>query len=744
MHSYESDRPAEPLDLSTCDREPIHIPGSIQPHGVLLAATTPDLVIVQASANTGPLLGREHRDVLGAPLAAVLESPDPAELDRAIASRSIHPHAIRIGGRAFDGILHHADGLVILELEPTDLADGLEPPPRDLYELIHDGLAGLDRAPRLADLWQRLAASIRRLSGFDRVMIYRFDERDGSGQVIAEERAPDMEPYLGLHYPASDVPNQARRLYRQNRLRLIRDAAYEPAPLVPADNPRTGRPLDLAGAVLRSVSPIHCRYLANIGVRASMSVSLVKDEQLWGLVACHHRAPRFVPYQTRVVCGFLGDFASWSLRGRLEAEESDRALRSHAVRAQLVEAMTARADMLAGLVGGDASALDLVEARGFAAAHCGRIETRGATPSREQLAALVTWLEGQLGGDPLATDALPAIYPPAAAFKDTASGLLAVAASTARSAYLLWFRPECVRDVAWAGDPRKPVELAGEQLTPRTSFALWKETVRERSLPWAAWEIRAATELRTEAGKFLLQQIAEALDIELGRVVDSRDEFLSMASHELKTPTTTLRLHLEMLRRLAAGREPTPDKLLARIDKVEHQVGRLELLIDHLLDVSRLAAGRLDLERTRFDLGELAREVVERFGDAGAAIHLDVAGDLSGAWDRFRLGQVLTNLLTNALKYGEDRPIDLTLRGEPDRVRCAVRDRGLGIPPADQARLFERFERASPVKFAGLGLGLWIARQIVEEHGGRITVDSEPGAGSTFTFELPRGGRAEA
>lgn len=736
MRTLDAPGPAHAVDLSHCDSEPIHIPGSIQPHGALLAAIEPELIVVQASVNTGAIFGIEHGAVLGAALSRLLEAPAPDELRRSIAPPSYHPlnsFPVTIRGRNFDGIVHRSGGLLVLELEPAD-AD--ERAPRDLYARVHEGLARLEQAPRLSELWPSLAATVRDISGFDRVMVYRFDERDGSGEVIAEQASPGMAPYLGLHYPASDVPNQARRLYVQNRLRLIVDAAYESAPLVPAENPRTGEPLDLSAAVLRSVSPIHRQYLANMGVRSSMSVSLIKDDRLWGLVACHHRTPRFVPYLTRVVCGFLGDVASWSLRPRLEGEESDARLRASGVLAQLVETMVGRSDVLAALADGAPSALDLVDARGFAVAHGGWLATRGATPSREQLAALIAWLEGQAGSEPLATDALPSLYPPAADFKHVASGLLAIAVTNAHAAYLLWFRPEAVREVHWGGDPRAPAD--GERLTPRNSFAMWKETVRERSQPWAAWEVSAASELRAATGKVLLQKTAETLCVELRRAVNSRDEFLSMASHELKTPTMTLRLHLEMLRRMANRGELTRELVLARLDRAERQVDRLELLIHRLLDVSRIAAGRLELERAPFDLGELAREVIERFADAGPPLRLDAAGDLVGTWDRFRLDQVLTNLLSNAIKYGRGKPVDVVLRGLPGGVRVAVRDRGIGVAPEALPRLFDRFERAAPAKFAGLGLGLWIARQIVERHGGAIEARSEPDEGATFTFTLPR------
>lgn len=747
MQTHEPVRPADPVDLTRCDREPIHIPGSIQPHGVLLAVTEPELIVVQASTNTAEILGIEHAAVLGAALPDLLDEPELVEQVRQAGTpllTSIHALPITIRGRAFEGIVHRSGGLLVLELEPASGPGDDSGTGRDVYARVHDGLGRIEASRRLSDLWLTLAALVREISGFDRVMIYRFDERDGSGEVIAEQKRADMEPYLGLRYPASDVPKQARRLYLQNRLRLIGDAAYRPAPVVPADNPLTGSPLDLGGAVLRSVSPVHCAYLANMGVRASMSVSLIKDEKLWGLIVCHHREPRFLPHRVRVLCGFLGDVVSWMLRPRLEAEESQALVRADVVQRQLVEAMARQPDLAAGLVGGAPSALDLVDARGVAVAYQGRVTTRGVTPSPEQIEGLLAWLEKSMDGEVYATDTLSAVYPPAAAFKGEASGLLVAVASNARRVFLLWFRPEAVREVRWAGDPSKPVDAEAQRLSPLRSFALWKETVHDHSLPWASWELSAAAELRSAVGKVILQRTAESLNIELQRAVQSRDELLSMASHELKTPTTALRLHIEVLRRLAERGRLAPEQALVHLTKAERQLDRFELLINQILDVSRIAVGRLELDRMSVDLGEIVREAVERFDESGVALCVDAAGDLRGHWDRFQLDQVLTNLISNAIKYGQSKPVDIVLRGDGSRVRCAVRDRGIGISAEAQGKIFERFERAAPLTgFAGFGLGLWIARQIIECHGGHIEVKSEPGEGCTFTFELGRGNGAE-
>ncbi len=736
--------PAAPVDLTTCDAEPIHIPGSIQPHGVLLAVTEPDLRVIQTSSNTLEHVGIAPGDVLGASLIDLLDEAGLAAVRHAAVDTSVRRAGalpITLRGRAFDGILHRVHGLLILELEPARDPGGDLDAPDGFQSLASQYVYRLQEVQTFEDLWPTVATSIAELTGFDRVMIYRFDENDGSGVVIAEHKQPDQDAFLGLHFPASDILQQARRFYVRNRLRLIGDASYRPSPIIPTDNPLTGQPLDLSDSVLRSVSPVHCEYLRIMGARASMSVSLIKEEQLWGLIACHHRAPHFVPYPVRMLCNFLGDVVSWTLASRLAYAESGARARADGTLGQLTRRMAAQPILGKALTEGPTSALDLIDAGGFALAYEGTLTTGGVTPPREQIEELLLWLEATMTGTVFSTHALPAAYPPSLAFKTEASGLLAVAVSRAQRVFLLWFRPEAVHEVNWAGDPTKTALPGAERLSPRGSFAFWKQTVQERSRRWAAWEIDAALRLRTVTTTLVLQRTAALfhLNVELRRAVESRDDFLSMASHELRTPATTLRLQFEMLRRIAARGPIEPDLLLDRLLKSERQVDRLEQLINQLLDVSRVATGRLELEPSTFDLGDLAREVIARFDEPGVTIRVDAEGDLVGFWDRFRIDQVLTNLVGNAIKYGRNSPVDVVLRGAGDRVRCVVRDGGIGIPLAAQSKIFERYERAAPLaRFAGFGLGLWITRQILLRHGTDITVASKIDEGSAFAFELPR------
>lgn len=377
----------------------------------------------------------------------------------------------------------------------------------------------------------------------------------------------------------------------------------------------------------------------------------------------------------------------------------------------------------------------------------GRVETRGDPPSREQIAAVIEHLRGRATDAVLATDALPSEMPGAEGLAARGSGLLAFPLSRARSEYVLWFRPEWTRTVRWGGDPSEPatVDPKDQRVSPRRSFAAWEQTVVGKARPWASWEVAAARDLRAALAGVLLEKAGKiaALNASLQVAVRSRDDFLSVASHELRTPVTTLGLQLESLRRGLERGQVAPERVLGRLDVALKQVQRLNHLMSELLDISRITAGRLSLDIADVDLVAIVRAVVERFEDAanacGSQITLCTEAPVRGRWDELRVDQVLTNLLSNALKYGLGQPVCVRVTAEGGRAVVRVEDRGGGIPEEALERIFERFERASGAgkTTPGLGLGLWIVRELVELHGGDVRVDSRQGQGSTFTVTLP-------
>jgi light-regulated signal transduction histidine kinase (bacteriophytochrome) len=700
--------------------------------------------IVQVSANIEALVGLPVDRVLGAPIAELFAARDRGTIEAALgvaATIRIRAEPLRLSGRMWDVIVHRAAGLFVVELEPTTDAAGTELTAvhAALHELTTRTLAA--RTP--AALHELLPEPLRRLTGYERVMIYLFDDT-GDGEVVAEARAPGVESYLGLHYPASDIPPQARRLYAIEPTRIIVDARYQPVPLVPSVLPDGGDPLDLSRSVLRSVSPVHCRYLANMGVRGSMSISLVDGDRLFGLIACHHRGPHHVNYPLREACGWLGRVASFVHVSRQREANLLAVERAGRTMHRLVQQMEPNGNIAHGLVGPSVTVLDLIDATGAVIRFEGKTYLVGRTPPRSFVDGLVTWIDSAMRDGLYVSNRLPADHRAAAEHLDLACGVLAISLG-GKGDVLAWLRPELRRTVNWAGEPDRPAELDDSgDIGPRRSFALWQEQIREQAAPFEPWHREVAANFRRLLAGVVLRRTAELtrLNRELRAALHARDEFLSVASHELKTPLSTLLLSLEILESIALGDEPLDQaRMMQRLNAARRQVVRLDRLVSTLLDVSRIHAGRLDLDVHDDDLAAAVRDVADRMATSGASITVHAGSTVRCRFDRLRIDQVVTNLIANAIKYGGDRPIDVGVSARDGRVRLIVRDHGPGIPRELRERLFERFERAPDASgVEGFGLGLWIARAIVRAHGGEIHIEDTPGGGATVVVELPRRG----
>ena len=505
-----------PVDLTTCDREPIHVPGAVQPHGVLLAADPATGEVAIASASAAALLGRSPQELLGAPLADVLGEAAAAEvLRRAAGPGAADPLRAHLPGTAagleVDVLAHRSGGRLVVELEPVGDADGEA---AVSYRTTRAAVDRLARSSGLAGLCAQLAVEVRALTGFDRVMVYRFDA-EWNGEVVAEDRREDLNAFLGLHYPATDIPAQARRLYEVNWVRLIADVGYEPSPLVPVLDPATGAPLDLSHSVLRSVSPVHVEYLTNMGVTASMSVSLLREGRLWGLVACHHYSgPHRPSYDARSAAEFLGQITSRMVAERERAEERDDALAAQDLLSRVVAAVAADDRAPAASLLADPRLLELLSAGGAALWTGDELLTAGEVPDADVLHRISAAL-ARPDGAPTFTDDLPALVPAAAPHAATAAGALRTGLGGER--WLLWVRPEQQRAVDWGGDPHNKALAAAEgpevRLSPRKSFEKWREVVRGRSLPWRRWHAETAERLGHQLNGLLVARVRDQIAI---------------------------------------------------------------------------------------------------------------------------------------------------------------------------------------------------------------------------------------
>lgn len=514
------------IDLTNCDREPIHIPGAILPHGVMLVLDCNNLHILQAAGDTMGLLDKPIEDLLGRPADTIFRA-DQIKLLRDLLAESklsrprhlLDPTLRVVSSRPLDASVHRSDDSLILEFETSDDTERYAGAP---LAAVQEMLEGLNAADSLHQLCQTAARQVRRAIGYDRVMIYRF-AGDGSGWVFAENREERLVPFLDLHYPASDIPAQARALYLKNTLRLIPRVNYNPSALVPSINPQSGRPLDMSNATLRDVSPIHREYLRNMGVNASMSISIVAAGRLWGLIACHHSTPRNLPRHLRAACELFGELFSFQLDAR---ERADQVAARHASRStlqKLLRDLSDANDYCEGLLQLAPQLLDYIPAsgattglpsRGVTVRFNSSIRSVGETPTEQQIIGLFDWLTGRNDEDEgiFITDRLGELYSPAKAFAEVGSGLLAVSISRQPKDFILWFRPEVIETVSWAGDPIKPVEgsIHGDRLTPRKSFEIWKEEVRGRSTPWLTSEKEAAFDLRVSLIEMVLRRSDEA------------------------------------------------------------------------------------------------------------------------------------------------------------------------------------------------------------------------------------------
>ncbi|WP_051469099.1 SpoIIE family protein phosphatase [Mycolicibacterium tusciae] len=509
-----------PVDLDNCAREPIHIPGLVQPRGVLAVLREPDFEVRQVSANVLDLLGRSVDDVLGRHLSFLIGADEAARVEQAASApgdlRQRNPLecTIDVAGqpRAFDAILHREPGGVLL-LE-VEIAYGARPftfP--NTYLAVRSSVDELNRATTLTELYDGTARAVRELTGFDRVMVYRYDE-DYNGEVVAEAKREELNSFLGLHYPSTDIPAQARALYEKSWLRLIDDVGYTPAPLVPAADPERGVPTDLTHATLRSVSPIHIEYLQNMGVHASMSISLLRQGRLWGLIACHHYAgPHLPPFGTRVAAEFLGSTLSLRLVDQFEDEQLHRRLAAQAVLGKLTAATLDDGDALTAVLLGTPSLLDLVPADGVVVNIGGEYGVLGSVPSPEIVAAVAKWALD--AGDEIASSESLSGELDLDLDPQVVSGALAI--NLPDGQYAIWFRGEVLRSVDWGGDPHNKAiavsEGDGLRLSPRKSFDRWREIVDRCCEPWAPTERESAEALRRHLVESLYRRTRGALRV---------------------------------------------------------------------------------------------------------------------------------------------------------------------------------------------------------------------------------------
>ncbi|MGD1910704.1 MAG: ATP-binding protein [Rivularia sp. (in: cyanobacteria)] len=746
------DSKLDSLDLTSLKEPVINLRSQIQHHGILLVLQEPELKILQVSRNAALALDISIENLLETSLEDLLDPYQIGRIQARLAEDSldlINPTKIWVKKRredyiVFDALFHrNSEGILILELEPAISEDNI--PFLSFYHLAKASINQLQESANLQDYCQIIVETVRKVTEFDRVMLYKFIE-DGHGCVLAEDKLESMESYLGLNFPESDIPKPARKMFLSNLIRLIPDTQSEPVEIFPPLNPITERPIDLINSTLRSPFPCHVEYLHNMGVGASLTISLIKEGRLWGLIACHHQTPKFVSYELRKACEFLGRMIFGEIYTREETEDYNYRMKLTYIQTALVDYMSQEENFIRGLIKHQPNLLDLTSAQGAAICFSGNYTLIGETPKQEELNFLVTWLQKNVDEEIFYTNSLAEMYPDAENFKNIASGLLAI--PIGKRNYVLWFRPEVIQTVNWGGNPNKAFEInqdSGDlRLCPRKSFELWKETVRLTSLPWEEVEIKAALELRKAIVNIVLRQAEELAQLaaDLERSNAELKKFAYVASHDLQEPLNQVANYVQLLE--MRYQNALDEDASEFIGYVVGGVSLMQTLIDDVLAYSKVDMQGIEFASISAEaaLEKALNNLRRRITQTGAKITHDELPTVMA--DSTQLMQLFQNLIGNAIKFRTEKPpeIHIGVSRSEDEWMFSVSDNGIGIEPRFSDRIFVIFQRLhTRDEYPGTGMGLAICKKIALGHRGNIWVESQLGEGATFYFTIPVKGR---
>lgn len=732
------------IDLTNCDREPIHVPGKIQSHGFLIVIDATGIIRFH-SDNISHFIPNVTDSLLGTsidllqPIIGKNEPPNfinqLLSLGRANGFEQTNPFNTDINGKPFHLIISTSADYYLLEFEPAQ-SDSTT----DVQRMIGRSISEMLADKNLQNLLNNCATQVKSIIGFDRVMIYRFGD-DGHGEVIAEARNNDLPSWLGLHYPASDIPKQARELYKVNLTRLIANVNQEASGIITdADNTT---PLDMTHSSLRAVSPVHIQYLKNMGVASSFSISLLYKQELWGLIACHNYSPRFIDFRSRESSKLIGQILSSALEFRQDEENQQQQERYKSAVDQLSRLMLKDNGIDAALTENNVNLLNTVDASGAVLVFENNITKLGEVPTDAQLNGLLNWIKEHVNETFYYTDKLPSEYPDAAAFRDVGSGIMVSTLSKEMGEYVIWFKHEQLKTIKWAGNPEKPVTITNDgmaHISPRNSFEEWSQTVTGTSKKWTNEEVKSVIRLRSEIA-YAINQKAGAIRLlneKLKLAYEELDTFSFTISHDLKNPISTIKSFAQILLR-DKDLKPQTVKILERING---GADKMNNMINEVLDYSRI--NRLDLNAVDVNPGNMIKDIVR---DLLLVYNLDERHVTIGSTptikgDPIMLSQVFANIISNAVKYSmKAEPPRITINGTEDehQVTYTVTDNGLGIDIKHLPKIFELFNRLDNVgDIEGSGVGLAIVKRIVEKHNGKIWVDSELGKGSTFSISFSK------
>lgn len=739
------------VNLENCEHEPIHIPGSIQPHGVLIAFNADTFIIEFCSENTTAFFALKPVDLLGKSFAEVFGEDAFGELRQYIdkgLSLSSTLFNITKNEITFNCTVHISNDQYIFEAEP---AKKTQIEVTELFNQTRHFVSYMEQSASLKQLSDKIANETRTITGYDRVMIYRFD-KDYNGEVFAESKREDLEPFLGLHYPHTDIPSQARALYLKNLVRMISDINYTPVPLLTIKEANHGS-LDLSLSVLRSTSPIHVQYLSNMGVGATLTISLIHGNKLWGLIACHHYSPKYISPDVRLSAQLQGHFLTSQIDVRQSAEEyvSAREI-NNSIEKLLDEKFSLKSDSLTDIVNHN-SIMKVCNASGVAIMFNGKLFKNGITPDNDtDLHQLFGWCETYSGSKGhFNTSKLEEVYKGAGSLCNTAAGIIYHSLGNNLNTAMIWFRPETVYEIDWAGDPAKAIVKDEKGLHPRKSFQLWKEVIKCQSRNWALPELNGAATYAHALQKHIhLLQLTEeeARYKKLNDLLTETNAELEninwISTHDLQEPLRKIQIMASRI--MEYDEQPIPEDITHSVQRMNASASRMQNLLKDILSYGRIR--HTDNKTEPVDLDKLAQRVLadmqEDITDKGATITLHDLPVIPGI--PFLLNQLLVNLIRNSIKFAKTgTPPIISIAGKgtekkSDQLyhKITIEDNGIGFEEEFAESIFKLFTRLHSIaEYSGSGVGLALCKKIMQNHNGYITAEGKLNEGSRFHLYFP-------
>ena len=738
-------------DLTNCDKEPIHIIRYVQPHALVIVCALDLSSVAFISNNCKQFLNLSTEECLNSSPKNILPEEVLRQIEYSMQSGDsltlINPINCPLFHEKKDyvAIVHlNEDKLIVIEIEPQySTMQSI-----DFQLKVGQSIEKIQQENRFPQLFETAANEIKKLTGFDRVMVYQFDA-EGHGTVIAEALNDNLEPFLGLRYPATDIPQQARDLFLKNKVRFISDLRAEPAVLFPSVHQETKQAFNQTYNHTRGTSPIHVEYLINMGVFGSMTVAILKNDRLWGLFACHHYESIWLDYSVRSIIKLLSQIISGHLLLNSALHYKQNTLDAQIVKSKILDQMIKSSDALSGLTEGEYNIMHLFDCCGAAVYINGEITTLGETPQLTDIKEIINksgldknslvWKSHHLKKD---------ISSVASTIGHIAGALILVISQSPEQQFLLWFRKEKKENVSWAGNPEKSVVKKGDnvRLSPRKSFAKWKQNVEDRSEKWEKEEANIALALRSDIKEFFLKMYHELRSIneELAEAYKELDSFSYTVAHDLRAPLRSIKGFAQILE------EDYEDKLDEEgkrvLDVILKSADKMNNYINDILNISKLGRqgfyfDKIDIEKIIKTLfSELADTEKIAFPDRNITLKMPshipkIKADLT------TIQQLFENIIGNAVKYTRkesDALIEVKYERRGTYHTISIKDNGVGFDEIYKNKVFEIFSRLTTDKdFEGTGVGMAIAQKIISKHNGKIDCYSEEGEGSVFEVSIP-------